>query len=278
MDPAGMVETGGGPGVTGQTFLNCLDTEAFVEVAPEDFALEETQSAWLFLRQGDPEGDGWSLTLHGGVTHIPLEDFNLVAGDPADFAQVIMNGTESWYALGEDAARLLGAMSQLSSGSTFRSALPEGGEMALVCSGPAMGHESHRLFRSDNGADYTPVQSDLDRQYARVAEGMCFVSDQVGFISFRWEQINGYRAPNLYRTADGGATWQRVDLPMGEFTTENGYAGMHVTALEFIDSQNGALTVGMYYNGEEDGLTCAFATADGGQTWTAVDAGPSQTP
>ena len=71
VDPAGMVETGGGPGVTGQTFLNCLDTEAFVEVAPEDFALEETQSAWLFLRQGDPEGDGWSLTSTGGPPTSP---------------------------------------------------------------------------------------------------------------------------------------------------------------------------------------------------------------
>ena len=274
VDPAGLVETTGGPGVTGRTFLNCLDTEAFVEVAPEDFALEETQSAWLFLRQGDPEGDGWSLTLHGGTSHIPLEDFDLVAGDPADFAQVIMNGEESWYALGEDAARLLGAMSQLSDGATFRASLPGGGEMALVCQGPAMGSERHWLFRSDNGADYAYVPSDLDRQYARVAEGMWFVSDQVGFISFRWEQINGLKAPNFYRTADGGATWQRVDLPMGEVTTENGYAGMHVTALDFADSQNGTVTVEMYRSGEEINLTCAFATADGGQTWTAVDAGP----
>ena len=278
VDPAGMVETTGGPGVTGRTFLNCLDTEAFVEVAPEDFQLEESQSAYLFLRQGDPEGDGWSLTLHGGVTHIPLEDFDLVAGDPADFAQVIMNGAESWYALGEDAARLLGAMSQLSSGSTFRSALPEGGEMALVCSGPAMGHESHWLFRSDNGADYTPVQSDLDRQYARVAEGMCFVSDQVGFISFRWEQINGYRAPNLYRTADGGATWQRAELPMGDITTDNGYSGMHITAMEFSDARTGAVTVEFYAGGTEEALSCSFSTADGGLTWTALGSRPAQAP
>ena len=278
VDPAGMVETGGGPGVTGQTFLNCLNTEAFVEVEAEDFALEKSQPAWLFLRQGDPERDGWSLTLHGGTTHIPLEDFGLVAGDPADFAQVIMNGGETWYALREDAARLLGAMSQLSDGATFRSALPGGGEMALVCQGPAMGHESHWLFRSDNGADYAYVPSDLDRQYARVAEGMWFVSDEVGFIAFRWEQVNGLRAPNFYRTADGGATWQRVDLPMGEFTTENGYAGMHVTALEFIDSQNGTVTVGMYRDGQEDGLTCAFATADGGLTWTALGSRPAQAP
>ena len=274
VNPAEMVETTGGSGVTGRTFLNCLDTDAFVEVAPEDFQLEESQSAYLFLRQGDPEGDGWSLTLLGGITHIPLEDFHLVAGDPADFAQVIMNGEESWYALGEDAARLLGAMSQLSDGTTFRVSLPGGGEMALVCQGPAMGSERHWLFRSENGADYAYVPSDLDRQYARVAEGMWFVSDEVGFIAFRWEQINGLKAPNLYRTADGGTTWQRVDLPMGEFTTENGYAGMHVTALEFIDSQNGTVTVGMYRDGQEDGLTCAFATADGGETWTAVDAGP----
>ena len=195
-----------------------------------------------------------------------------MAGDPADFAQVIMNGAEIWYALGEDAARLLGAMSQLSSGSTFRSALPEGGEMALVCSGPAMGYESHWLFRSGNGADYTPVQSDLDRQYARVAEGMCFVSDQVGFISFRWEQINGYRAPNLYRTADGGATWQRVELPMGDITTDNGYSGMHITAMEFSDARTGAVTVEFYAGGTEEALSCSFSTADGGLTWTALGA------
>lgn len=157
---------------------------------------------------------------------------------------------------------------------TLRSTLPGGGEMVLVRSDPAAGTEYHWLFYTEDGRDYSPISSDLDAQYSRVAELMVFASRDVGFVSFRYEGLNGYPDPNLYRTEDGGATWQRITLPMGDITTENGYSGIHVTAIMFEDEQNGSVTVSMYYDGgQADALSCVFVTGDGGRTWAAVTSG-----
>ena len=61
---------------------------------------------------------------------------------------------------------------------------------------------------------------------------------------------------------------------MGDITTENGYSGIHVTAIMFEDEQNGSVTVSMYYDGgQADALSCVFVTGDGGRTWAAVTSG-----
>ncbi|WP_295588241.1 hypothetical protein, partial [uncultured Oscillibacter sp.] len=157
---------------------------------------------------------------------------------------------------------------------TLRSTLPGGGEMVLVRSDPAAGTEYHWLFYTEDGRDYSPISSDLDTQYSRVAEHMVFVSRDVGFLSFRYEGLDGYPDPNLYRTEDGGATWQRIALPMGDITTGNGYSGIHVTAMEFEDGLNGSVTVSMDQDGgQADALSCVFVTGDGGRTWAAVTSG-----
>ncbi len=97
------------------------------------------------------------------------------------------------------------AMSQIGGERTLYSTLPDGGEFVLVSSAPAMGYERHYLFTAkrpkptvyDYGTIYTPIYGDLDEQYARVAEEFCFVSERVGFVSFRFELYE--TAPDLFR-------------------------------------------------------------------------------
>ena len=138
----------------------------------------------------------------------------------------------------------------------------------LVSRNLAMGHAAHYLFKSGGDGDYTPVKNDLSAQYGRAAESMVFVSRNVGFVSFPYGESEGLRAPHLYRTADGGKNWKRVELPMGEITTENGCGGIHVSAIAFEDGKNGAVTVAYSRGGAV--RECGFVTRDGGRTFAAA--------
>ncbi|MCI0521447.1 MAG: exo-alpha-sialidase [Chloroflexi bacterium] len=69
----------------------------------------------------------------------------------------------------------------------------------------------------------------------------------------------------LYRTQDGGATWQRVLAP---FNDVSGVQACMKNELYFSDAQNGWLTGSC--NGVAAGVLL-FKTADGGETWQAVN-------
>lgn len=177
----------------------------------------------------------------------------------------------AFYSVSERDEQTVSAMTMMNhEEGSLHSELPGGGEMVLVCPGASMGHQNHWLFYTKDGISYTPIDCDLDSQYSRVAECMVFINRDVGFLSFRFEELNGYFAPNLYRTEDGGVTWQRVDLPMGDITTKNGYSRIHVTAIKFENERNGTITVSMYDNSQKDTLSCAFVTNDSGRTWSAI--------
>ena len=74
----------------------------------------------------------------------------------------------------------------------------------------------------------------------------------------------GTGAGDLFRTTDGGATWQKIASRPGTF----------VRAVGFIDRQNGFIgNIGTdYYPGVTD-TTPLYRTRDGGVTWEAVDTG-----
>ncbi len=146
-----------------------------------------------------------------------------------------------------------------------------GGMTVMANTGVAMGRQEHYLFRTEDGGEsYTYIPSDLNDVWSRVSEEFCFVSADVGFVSFRYEIDD----PMLLRTGDGGRTWQRVALPMGDVTYENGYGGIHVTEIEFTDENNGRVTVSMNYKGTD--LSSWFFTEDGGLTWGTVSTGLPQ--
>lgn len=74
----------------------------------------------------------------------------------------------------------------------------------------------------------------------------------------------GTGAGDLFRTTDGGASWQKIASRPGTF----------VRAVGFIDRQNGFIgNIGTdYYPGVTD-TTPLYRTRDGGVTWEAVDTG-----
>lgn len=195
----------------------------------------------------------------------------------AYYGAVTLSGEDTavYYAASEEDAQTAWAMTQLQAEGTLRSDLPGGGQMVLVSSPPALGSQRHWLFYTEDRECFLPISSDLNDVYPRVAENMLFLSGEVGFLSFRFEEINGLRSPNFYRTEDGGATWERVELPMMDVTTDSGYTGMHVTAMEFSDDRRGVVTVSMarWDDSTADTLSCLFVTGDGGRTWGTVTSG-----
>lgn len=263
--------------VTGQTLINVLSDQEWTEIAPGDFSGDETGSVLCSFTGTcvDAEDASWLLSVERGTAQTPLDDLGLAQGDPCYVGRIVLpGGEETCYVMPEEDVDWLWAVQRLGADEkVFHSALPESGEIAMVCSDPAMGMERHYFFSTDNGRDYTPIYSDLDEQYARVAENMLFISRDVGFVTFRFEEINDLRAPNLYRTTDGGKTWQRVELPMGDIDAESGYSGIHVTEIAFEDEKSGTLTVGMKHVGTTSDLAVVFTTTDGGETWWGVTSG-----
>jgi photosystem II stability/assembly factor-like uncharacterized protein len=87
--------------------------------------------------------------------------------------------------------------------------------------------------------------------------------DSISFVdgSHGWY---GTGAGDLFRTTDGGSTWQKVASRPGTF----------VRAVGFIDRQNGFIgNIGTdYYPGVTD-TTPLYRTRDGGVTWEAIDTG-----
>ena len=261
--------------LTGRTLINVLSDKEWMEIAAEDFAEDERRSV-LYSFAGtcaDAADASWLLSVERCAVQVPLDDLGLAQNDLCYVGRIVLpGGKETCYAMPEEDAHWLWAVQCLGADEkVFRSALPEGGEIAMVCSDPAMGMERHYFFSSGSGAAYTPIDSDLDEQYARVAENMLFVSRDVGFVTFRYE--NAETAPDLFRTADGGKTWQRVTLPMGDITTENGYGNIRVTEIAFEDEKSGTLTVGMNHYGISGDLAARFTTTDGGESWWAVTSG-----
>lgn len=259
--------------LTGQTLQNYLQDKQWYELDEGDFYYDSMLSINLdFVPEAD--GEGWKLHIERAILRTDVEALELGPADPCTVAEITLDDGAFYYAIPQEDSDWAAALLALSyEEMTLRSAIPgsDGGEIVMVRTGPAMGMERHYFFFTDNGTDYAPIYSDLDEQYARVAENMLFISRDVGFVSFRYE--NAETAPDLFRTADGGRTWQRVELPMGDITDESGYSGMHVTEIAFEDENSGTLTVGMNHSGTSSDLSVRFTTTDGGETWWAVTSG-----
>lgn len=107
------------------------------------------------------------------------------------------------------------------------------------------------------------AQVDLAAWETRPTEAFRGKRDSISFVdeSHGWY---GTGAGDLFRTTDGGASWQKVASKPGTF----------VRAVAFLDRDTGYIgNIGTeYYPGVTD-ETPLYRTEDGGATWQAVDTG-----
>ena len=142
----------------------------------------------------------------------------------------------------------------------------------LVHIGVGMNHDYVALYKTGDGGSTWSRLLDPDNEVQGCYKtSMLFTSTQEGWLT---GTCNGVAAGVwLYRTGDGGTTWQVVQLPAPQsrpdlFTNfENGCGSDHPT---FLDAQTGYIAVACERLGTDPRVTDYFlySTRDGGKSWT----------
>lgn len=136
----------------------------------------------------------------------------------------------------------------------------------IVTGDKTMSSEVHLIFKTNDGGQSWYNVGPVDDTYSLVTDGG-FINDQLGFISFgeyRYEDLPP--VPNLYRTTDGGANWERVEVPIPEeylnYFTIAEIPTFHGTEGTLLVNQG---EMGDYLGGK---VLAKYTTQDQGKTWS----------
>ncbi len=137
-----------------------------------------------------------------------------------------------------------------------------GGYLALKAP-PAMGQEPIRIFLTDDGGDTWRAIGDPTDNHPAVSTGAGFSTPRIGFVSYRYGEDAG---PDIWRTLDGGDTWERlaVTLP-GGYTEDHRFTPLTpsfdgakgVYPIEILDTQTGEEEL-ITMRSDDYGLTWSF--------------------
>lgn len=136
----------------------------------------------------------------------------------------------------------------------------------IVTGDKTMSSEAHFVFKTNDGGRSWYSVGPVKDVYSLITDGG-FINDQLGFISF-----GEYRfelkppVPNLYRTADGGANWEHVEVPIPE--EYQGY--FTIAEVPTFNGNEGTLLVKQGPDGDYLGgkVLAKFTSADEGKTWS----------
>ncbi|MCM3764509.1 sialidase family protein [Neobacillus niacini] len=136
----------------------------------------------------------------------------------------------------------------------------------IVTGDKTMSSEAHFIFKTNDGGKSWANAAPVKDVYSLVTDGG-FINAQLGFMSFgelRYEVQPP--VPNLYRTADGGANWERVEVPIPE--EYQGY--FTIAEVPTFNGNEGTLLVKQGPDGDYLGgkVLAKFTSADQGKTWS----------
>lgn len=136
----------------------------------------------------------------------------------------------------------------------------------IVTGDKTMSWEINFVFKTnDGGQSWYNVGTATDTN--RLVTGGGFINDQLGFISFgEYRDENQHVIPNLHRTTDGGANWERVEVPIPEeylnYFTIAEIPTFHGTDGTLLVNQG---EMGDYLGGK---VLAKFTSQDQGKTWS----------
>ncbi len=114
-----------------------------------------------------------------------------------------------------------------------------------------------------NYADSAKMPSAVAGEGAFAASGTCIATEGQSNAWF----VTGGTAARVFRSADGGDSWQVSETPV-----THGAASTGIFSVAFRDRQHGAIAGGDYQQPEKGSANLA-STNDGGKTWTLVSPG-----
>jgi photosystem II stability/assembly factor-like uncharacterized protein len=142
----------------------------------------------------------------------------------------------------------------------------------LIASTPSAGLMQKTLYVTKNGgATWNPVVSqDKALPASGFVTGMQFRDSMVGWVSMLYRDTADIP---LYRTQDGGITWQLEKLPIPPTYQKNHYANAYPPS---FDGKRGMFLV--QFVGADKVFLAAYQTADGGTSWKSTTPIAAQTP
>lgn len=140
----------------------------------------------------------------------------------------------------------------------------------LAVTGAAAGSRFYSLFISNNGGETWEVLNRDPFGSSGGAAGMIFIDEKLGFLAL---SHSGGSYADLYRTEDGGLSYEKVEMPKVKVALGDGEDYNPFDFPEMPYEENGVLNllVGQGsdgdYNGNCDGL---YKSNDKGKTWEYV--------
>jgi hypothetical protein len=136
----------------------------------------------------------------------------------------------------------------------------------IVTGDKTMSWEAHFVFKTNDGGKSWYNAGSVDDTQRLVTDGG-FINNQLGFISFGEYRLEEQPPmPDLHRTTDGGATWERVEVPIPEeyrgYFTIAEIPTFHGTKGTLLVNQG---PVGDYMGGK---VLAKFTSKDQGKTWS----------
>lgn len=138
----------------------------------------------------------------------------------------------------------------------------------LEVTGAAMGKRSYALLKSDNGGEsFKSINGDPFLEKMGVENGIKFLNEELGFLGL---SHSGGAVGELYRTADGGETFEIVEFPEITVELSNGdpYKAFDTPQMPYYENDELKVLVGQGSDGDYNGNSKAlYKSSDNGHTW-----------
>ena len=135
----------------------------------------------------------------------------------------------------------------------------------VVCNFVGMGAEKHYIYKTaDGGRTWVPTESDIDDVYGRMLSGAGFANDKVGFLCFRYENLDF--EPAVCMTRDGGRTWSKLHIDIPEE-----YSGYNKTALSPLFDGTNVIVPFRLSDDNGQTKTVYLTSSDYGETWKCAN-------